>query len=62
MKDASRSLYICAVTLDRVHFVGPFPSFKNAGDWGLAHLDNSYWSMVALSPQVVAAPLELVAP
>ena len=62
MKDATRKIYICAVTLEHVQFIGPFYSFLQAGDWGRAHLDNPCWNTVELFPHDVTVPLELVTP
>ncbi len=62
MKDAKRSVYICAVTLEHVQFIGPFRSHQIAGGWGIAYLDNPGWNTVSLFPYDVAKPLELVTP
>ena len=62
MKDASRKIYICAVTLEHVQFVGPFDSFLKAANWGRANFENPCWNTVTLFPHDVATPLELVTP
>ena len=62
MKDAKRKIYICAMTLEHVQFIGPFSLQRDAGDWGRANLDNPCWNTVKLFPHDVAVPLELVAP
>ena len=62
MKDAERKVYICAVTLEHVQFVGPFVSHDDAGKWGDTNFHNPCWNTVSLFPHDVTVPLELVTP
>ena len=62
MKDAKRKVYICAVTLEHVQFIGPFVSQQAAGTWGSNHLYNPCWNTVMLFSHDVAIPLELIEP
>ncbi len=62
MRDAQRHVYICAVTLTHVQFIGPFDSINDAGDWGRANLSNPCWNTVELFAHDVATSLELVTP
>ncbi len=61
-RDAERNIYICAVTLEHVQFIGPFWSEYDAGVWGHTNLGNPCWNIVSLFSNEVTMPLELVAP
>ena len=62
MKDAKRRVYICAVTLEHVQFIGPFPTPVEAGIWGRDNLDNPCWNTVNLFSHDVAMPIQVVTP
>ena len=62
MRDAKHKVYICAVTLFHVQFIGPFESQQAAGTWGRKYLDNPCWNTVHLFSHDVTMPLELVTP